>query len=123
MARKDGAGTGQQSDRLRHETDRGRFADKVDFGDPATAPLGTDDEAAGHPPDREAVAASREQQERIARRVRDSTTDALAPQGAPAVSYAGSAQKRPARNWLIPALAGLAVAALVAAAIWLTFPA
>jgi hypothetical protein len=35
--------------RLRHEIDAGRTRDKVAFPDPATAPLGTDDEAGGTP--------------------------------------------------------------------------
>lgn len=38
------------SDRLRQDIDRGRGGDKVDNVDPAAAPLGTDDEAAGKPP-------------------------------------------------------------------------
>lgn len=38
------------SDRLRHDIDRGRGGSKVDASDPAAAPLGTDDEAAGTPP-------------------------------------------------------------------------
>ena len=38
------------TDRLRHDIDRGRGGDKVDNIDPAAAPLGTDDEAAGKPP-------------------------------------------------------------------------
>jgi hypothetical protein len=33
--------------RLRADIDRGRTGDKVDWPDPAAAPLGTDDEAAG----------------------------------------------------------------------------
>lgn len=37
-------------DRLRDRVDRGGTADKVAFSDPAAAPLGTDDEAAGTPP-------------------------------------------------------------------------
>lgn len=41
------------SDALRHALDRGRGSDKTDFSDPAAAPLGTDDEAAGHPPSRD----------------------------------------------------------------------
>ncbi|QPM92395.1 hypothetical protein [Pseudooceanicola algae] len=41
---------------LREQIDRGGAADKVAFSDPAAAPLGTDDEAAGHPPSREQVA-------------------------------------------------------------------
>ena len=35
--------------KLRDRIDRGETADKVDFPDPAAAPLGTDDEAAGTP--------------------------------------------------------------------------
>ena len=42
--------------KLRHDIDRGRGGDKVDAIDPAAAPLGTDDEAAGTPPSPEAVA-------------------------------------------------------------------
>lgn len=41
------------ADRLRHDIDRGRAGDKVDFSDPAAAPLGTDAEAAGTPPSQE----------------------------------------------------------------------
>ena len=41
--------------RLRHEIDSGRAGDKIDNCDPAAAPLGTDEEAAGTPPSREAV--------------------------------------------------------------------
>lgn len=40
----------ESADSLRHAIDRGRGADKVDFPDPAAAPLGTDDEAAGTSP-------------------------------------------------------------------------
>jgi hypothetical protein len=34
-------------DQLRDQIDRGQTGDKVDFPDPAAAPLGTDEEAAG----------------------------------------------------------------------------
>lgn len=49
-------------DSLRHALDRGQGGDKVNFVDPAAAPLGTDDEAAGFPPTREEIrmAAARE---------------------------------------------------------------
>lgn len=40
-------------DRLRQRIDRGEGADKIDYPDPAAAPLGTDDEASGHPVTRE----------------------------------------------------------------------
>jgi hypothetical protein len=40
---------------LRNDIDAGRTGDKVDWPDPATVPLGTDEEAAGTPPDASAV--------------------------------------------------------------------
>ena len=43
------------ADALRQSLDHGRGQDKVNFSDPAAAPLGTDDEAGGHPPTREQV--------------------------------------------------------------------
>ena len=46
--RSEGAGAA----RLRNKIYRGGAGDKVAFPDPAAAPLGTDDEAAGHPPTR-----------------------------------------------------------------------
>ena len=51
--------TGQTVDRLRHEIDSGATGDKIAAPDPAMAPLGTDDEAAGTPPSAAAVAESR----------------------------------------------------------------
>jgi hypothetical protein len=38
------------SDHLRRRIDHGELGDKVNYPDPAAAPLGTDDEAAGHSP-------------------------------------------------------------------------
>lgn len=49
---------------LRHAIDTGRTGDKVPVGDPAAAPLGTDEEAAGTPPSREAVAMALQQEVR-----------------------------------------------------------
>jgi hypothetical protein len=43
------------TDKLRFEIDSHRTGDKVAASDPAAAPLGTDEEAAGTPPDAEAV--------------------------------------------------------------------
>lgn len=45
--------------RLREDIDRGRGGDKIDWQDPAAAPLGTDDEAAGTPPTPEQVRIAR----------------------------------------------------------------
>jgi|SRR5215210_3552645 len=42
-------------DQLRADIDSGRSGDKIAWPDPATAPLGTDDEAAGTPPTRDQV--------------------------------------------------------------------
>jgi cobalamin biosynthesis Mg chelatase CobN len=42
-------------DQLRHAIDRGRTGSKVPHADPAAAPLGTDEEAAGTPPAPETV--------------------------------------------------------------------
>jgi hypothetical protein len=41
--------------RLRHEIDSGQSGDKIGFPDPTSAPLGTDDEAAGTPAPPDAV--------------------------------------------------------------------
>ncbi|MGK9167445.1 hypothetical protein KXR53_14165 [Inquilinus limosus] len=38
------------TEQLRHDIDRGLTGDKIPVQDPAAAPLGTDDEAAGMPP-------------------------------------------------------------------------
>src|SRR3954451_12083318 len=46
------------TDRLRSDIDRGLTGDKVSASDPAAAPLGTDDEAAGYPPTEEQGAAA-----------------------------------------------------------------
>jgi hypothetical protein len=49
-------------DQLRKEIDRGQSGDKAPGVDPAAAPLGTDDEAAGHPPTEEERAMAAEAQ-------------------------------------------------------------
>lgn len=41
------------ADSLRQAIDSGRTGEKADWPDPAAAPLGTDDEAAGNPPSRQ----------------------------------------------------------------------
>jgi hypothetical protein len=63
MARQSGATTEQ----LRHDIDQGRTGDKVRFPDPAAAPLGTDEEAAGTPIDPQVIARTREAEAKIAR--------------------------------------------------------
>lgn len=51
-----------RSEELRKDIDEGRTGDKVPFRDPAAAPLGSDDEAAGRPPSPERVAQARAQE-------------------------------------------------------------
>ena len=50
------------ADKLRADINRGRTGDKVPFHDPAAAPLGTDDEAAGATPTPEQVETARAQE-------------------------------------------------------------
>lgn len=50
------------SDQLRGEIDAGESGDKHAHTDPAAAPLGSDDEAAGRPPTTEDVATARQQE-------------------------------------------------------------
>lgn len=47
------------AEQLRADIDSGRTKDKVGHSDPAAAPLGTDDEAAGTPPTADQVAMAR----------------------------------------------------------------
>lgn len=44
---------------LRRDIDRGATGDKVDYPDPAAVPLGADDEAGGHSPNRAEMQAAR----------------------------------------------------------------
>jgi cobalamin biosynthesis Mg chelatase CobN len=50
------------TEQLRRDIDAGRAGSKVKAPDPAAAPLGTDDEAAGTPASPEAVLAARQQE-------------------------------------------------------------
>jgi hypothetical protein len=56
------AAQGNTTARLRADIDRGRTGSKIDYPDPAAAPLGTDDEAAGTPASAAAVSAARRQE-------------------------------------------------------------
>lgn len=51
--------SGSNASQLQNDIDSGRTGDKVAGFDPAAAPLGTDDEAAGTPPTPAAVAEAR----------------------------------------------------------------
>jgi hypothetical protein len=49
-------------DQLRDDIDRGRTGEKVDGSDPAAAPLGTDEEAAGTPLSASVIAQTRDRE-------------------------------------------------------------
>lgn len=48
-------GRNESAEQLRQDIDRGLTGDKIPAQDPAAAPLGTDDEAAGAPPSSDEV--------------------------------------------------------------------
>src|SRR3954470_4851408 len=67
------------------DIDSGRTGDKVGVFDPALAPLGTDDEAAGAPPSPEQVEAARRKE----RTASPSDSNPNAPQRGPGVALYG----------------------------------
>lgn len=92
---------GGTPEQLRHDIDAGRTRDKVRGSDPAAAPLGTDEEAAGTPVAPAAVATARRQER---------------GQGAfPAV--AASVEQRRRRRWTAAAFAALAALAFLS--VWM----
>jgi hypothetical protein len=84
---------------LRDDIDAGRTGDKIDWPDPAAAPLGTDEEAAGTPPDPGAVEMAR-------------TLELSRP--CKSISYRGVGAA-----WLLIAFAAALGAGLVAWILWL----
>jgi hypothetical protein len=66
---------------LRADIDSGKTGDKVGGLDPAAAPLGTDDEAAGTPPSPETVAAARAAEGGPHTASQNAATPSLAPNG------------------------------------------
>lgn len=89
--------------RLRDAVDHGRTGDKVNYPDPAAAPLGTDDEAAGTPPTAE--------QMRMAERHEIARAQPAVPEpGAPRTRRPGMAQTL---WWLLVVVVLLIVAAWI----------
>ncbi|MXP63311.1 hypothetical protein E0493_08095 [Roseomonas sp. M0104] len=106
------AGTDHRADKLRHDIDSGRSGDKVAFSDPAAAPLGADDEAAGVPPSPEMIARARALETGSA----PAAAQGLA-RGASEAEARGSAD-RSRTGWMILAvLAGVVVLVAIALAI------
>lgn len=96
------------TDRLRHDIDRGRAGDKIGFPDPAAAPLGTDDEAAGTTPRPSQVAHAYEHEVRRRPDAEDATDSGpVRP---------GEAEGKPdARVWFLVAGAALVAGVVLAA--------
>jgi len=103
-------------DLLRDAIDRGESADKASFPDPAAAPLGTDDEAAGTPLTREQVAWSLRTE--VADRPTDREANAAVPStsATPQVLMTTNAAAGNGRLvlWLVSCIGALALIALVA---------
>jgi hypothetical protein len=94
-------------DQLRDDIDHGRTGDKVEFSDPAAAPLGTDEEAAGTPIPGHAVQQARDYERAMGR-----------------IAHGVDARRAAARRvssvlWLYCAFG---LAALVLAGVWLLRP-
>jgi hypothetical protein len=93
-------------DQYRHETDAGRFGDKVAVGDPAAAPIGTDEEAGGFSTPPHIVAATAAHQASLARG--EAATRAQA-----ASAVASRRGDRAAFGWLLLLFALLGFVALL----------
>ncbi|MDJ0388242.1 hypothetical protein QMO56_08965 [Roseomonas sp. E05] len=106
------AGTDQRVDKLRHEIDSGRTGDKVAFSDPAAAPLGADDEAAGVPPSPEMIAHARAMETGAA----SGAARGLAHSGSEAEAR-GSADRPRTGRMILAVLAGVVVLVAIALAI------
>ncbi|MFN3207972.1 MAG: hypothetical protein ACE369_03035 [Roseovarius sp.] len=88
--------------RLRDRIDRGAGGDKVAFQDPAAAPLGTDDEAAGTPPSATQVSMAMQQ---------EGTRSPSADRKPGPEDIQGDGAPRPAR-WIVAGLLALAAVAI-----------
>lgn len=106
---------GSTSAQLKHDINSGLTGDKVNFFDPAAAPLGTDDEAAGTPPTPEEI-----HQARMAERsapMDSPGADSRTPQGHGEASDQDVWSERTAASgtgrWLGYLVAILAIAILV----------
>lgn len=101
----------ERVEQLRKDIDSGRTGDKVAIGDPASVPLGADDEAAGVPPSPEMVA--------LARRMENTTSGearGLAAGASNTITIGPVTRSR--TGWVIIGFAVLVVV-LVAAALYI----
>lgn len=106
---------GATTAQLRADIDRGVTGDKVGGFDPAAAPLGSDDEAAGHPAAPEVVARMRAQEgsRALDSRHANAATPDLQPDG----------RVNTRRGWLGPVAAGVVAGGGLGALIWVVLAA
>lgn len=102
---------GATTAQLRGDIDRGATGDKVAGLDPAAAPLGADDEAAGVPASQEVVARARAQERGRA------SNSAGANAATPELQPDGRLKSR--RDWAGPAAAGVLAAGGLGALLWI----
>lgn len=103
--------TSDTASRLRRDLDSGRGNDKVDYPDPATAPLGTDDEAAGTPITPEQAEMARDQE------IRHSARAAPPPDQRPSKTPAIAQSEPGMGRWVMKAIVlaiGLVVIFIIA---------
>jgi hypothetical protein len=92
---------------LRAALDRGQARDKVNFPDPAAAPLGTDDEAAGAPPGPEEV-----------RQAMQDEVNTTLPRQAPFAAQSAKPKTRSVRGVIAVAVVLTFVAAVIAVIVY-----
>ena len=132
---------GMEQGGLRHQIDSGQTGDKVAVSDPATSPLGTDDEAAGTRPPAQGGSMAAGSATSTGARMSESPTGGGASSGAQgagslggtsaggrgpapgAVSQSTEMDRRPTtRNWWIIVAAFIIVLAVVLYAFGVTWP-
>lgn len=94
-----------EASQLRETIDKGGAGDKVGFSDPAAAPLGTDDEAAGTPPSPDQV--------RMAQRLEGRRSEAEVEKQTPAERNSGISK------WTAVAIAVAVLVVLVVTWMWI----
>jgi hypothetical protein len=113
------ARSGATTEQLKHAIDSGETADKVPGFDPAAAPLGTDDEAAGTPNSPAVVAEALDYERRPELARRQDKSQVTPADRSPAPDGSSVSAKRPPDMTLaMPILVGGGAGVLVGAALW-----
>jgi hypothetical protein len=94
------------TDQLREDARRGRTRNTIQVSDPAAAPLGTDEEAAGTPTPGEALQQARDYERAMGRKAQENVDEAQGP---------------PTAVWIYVSMI-LTLVALVSVVVWLSRP-